>query len=103
MRALAITGLAAVLMTAASLAFGQPAPAPAPGAEDSKQGRSAGVRDKQRACRQEGQGKGSRGPDLQDYVAVCVAEARLACLKQAIAQKIRGPARREFIAKCLTS
>src|SRR5712672_1272972 len=77
MRALVFAGSAAILMTAASLAFGQPAPAPAPGAEDSKQGGSAGVRDKQRACRQEGQGKGTRGPDLQDYVAVCVAEARL--------------------------
>jgi hypothetical protein len=105
MRALAITGLAAILMTAASVAFGQqaPAPAPAPGAEETKQGRAAGVREKRQACRQDGQSKGTRGPDLQDYVAVCVAEAHLACLKQAVAQKVRGAARRDFIAKCLTS
>jgi hypothetical protein len=103
MRALVIAALAASLVTAASLAFGQQSPAPAPGAEESKQGRAAGVREKRQACRQEGQGKGTRGPDLQDYVAVCVAEAHLACLKQAVTQKVRGPARREFIAKCLTS
>lgn len=48
-------------------------------------------------------GQALRGPDLQDQVAVCVQEARLACLKQAIAQKARGPQRAEFIAKCLGS
>jgi hypothetical protein len=48
-------------------------------------------------------GKGMRGPDLQDYVLVCVAEARLACLKQAVAQKVRGAERRDFLNSCLGS
>jgi len=103
MRVLVIAGVASILAGASSLVSAQQAPALAPGVEDSKQGRSADVRAKRRACRQEGQSKGSRGPDLQDYVAICVAEARLACLKQAVEQKVRGPARRDFIANCLRS
>jgi hypothetical protein len=104
MRAFLMAGIAATLVSlvsAAKLASAQQAPAPTPGAEESKQGRSAAVRSKRQACRQEGQGKGSRRPDLQDYVAICVAEAQVACLKQAVEQKVRGPARRDFIAKCL--
>jgi psiF repeat len=103
MRVLVIAIVTAILMGAGSLASAQQAPAPAPGAENSKQDRPAAARDKRRACREEGQSKGSRGPDLQDYVAVCVAEARLACLKQAVEQKVRGAARRDFMAKCLSS
>src|SRR5215831_10287376 len=41
----------------------------------------ASVEKKRLVCRQEGASKGMRGPDLQDYVVICVAEARLACLK----------------------
>lgn len=103
MRVLVIAGVAAILMGAVSFVSAQQAAAPAPGVEDSKQALSAGARDKRRVCRQEGQSKGSRGPDLQDYVAICLAEARLTCLKQAVEQKVRGPARRDFIANCLRS
>jgi hypothetical protein len=42
-----------------------------------------------------------RGPDLQDAVQVCVAEAHLDCLKQAVAAKARGPQRRSFIETCM--
>jgi len=103
MRVLVITAAAAVLLGALSVASAQQAAAPTPGAENPKQGRSAAAQDKRRTCRQEGQSKGTRGPDLQDYVAICVAEARLACLKQAVEQKVRGPARRDFIANCLSA
>jgi len=53
------------------------------------------------ACRKQQQAQGVRGPDLQDSVQVCVAEARLDCLKQAIAAKARGPQRRSFIENCM--
>jgi hypothetical protein len=53
------------------------------------------------ACRKQQQAQGVRGPDLQDAVQVCVAEARLDCLKQAIAAKARGPQRRSFIDTCM--
>jgi hypothetical protein len=102
MRMLVVASVFAILIGAGSLASAQQPPAPAPGA-DSKQGQSAAARDKRQACRQEGQSKGSRGPDLQDYVVLCVAEARLACLKQAVEQKVRGRARRDFVEKCLRS
>jgi hypothetical protein len=94
---------AAVLLTAASLAFGQAAPPPAPGPETAPSGQGTVAGAKRVACRQEGTNKGMRGADLQDYVAVCVLEARLACLKQAVAEKIRSPARRDFISKCMGS
>jgi subtilisin family serine protease len=55
------------------------------------------------ACMQAGTTKGMRGPELQDYTVVCLAEARLTCLKQAVAQKVRGPDRRDFMGKCLGS
>jgi hypothetical protein len=104
MRWSSLMGSAAVVLTGASLAFGQPTPTPQPSPETAPsdqanpQGR-AGV--KRSACRQEGTNKNMRGADLQDYVAVCVLEARLACLKQAVAEKIRRPARRDFISKCM--
>jgi len=53
------------------------------------------------ACRKQQQAQGARGPDLQDAVQVCVAEARLDCLKQAIAAKVRGLQRRSFIETCM--
>jgi hypothetical protein len=53
------------------------------------------------ACRKQQQAQGVRGPDLQDAVQVCVAEAHLDCLKQAIAAKTRGPQRRSFIENCM--
>jgi hypothetical protein len=106
MRTFLIAGVAAILVSAANLASAQQPPSPTQpptaGAEESK-GRSPGVQNKRQACRRDGQAKGSRGPDLQDYVAVCVAEARLGCLKQAVEQKVRGQARREFIGKCLST
>jgi hypothetical protein len=103
MRAFLIAGVAAILVSAAHLASAQQPSTATPSAEESKQGRSPGVQSKRQACRRDGQAKGSRGPDLQDYVAVCVAEARLGCLKQAVEQKVRGQARREFIGKCLST
>ena len=95
---------AAVLLTSMSLALGQPAPASPPSAETApsdQAGPQTSTAAKRSACRQEGTNKGMRGPDLRDYVAVCVLEARLACLKQAVAEKVRPPARRDFINKCL--
>jgi hypothetical protein len=62
----------------------------------------AAVEKKRQACRQNAVAKGLRGgPDMTDYVIVCVSEARLGCLKQAVAQKIRGPERRDFLNRCL--
>jgi hypothetical protein len=106
MRTLATYGMAALLLSAAQSAFGQPAPTPAPTVNPDEAGENnprAAVQKKRGNCRQEGMGQGLRGPDLLDHVAVCVQEARLACLKQAIAQKIRGPERVSFISKCLGS
>jgi|RhiMethySRZTD1v2_1073278.scaffolds.fasta_scaffold3707260_1 hypothetical protein len=99
-------GSAAAVLAGAGLAFGQPTPAPRPSPDTTPSDQAtpqvpAGVKQKQFACRQEGTKKGMRGPDLQDYVVVCVLEARLACLKQAVADKIRPPARRDFISKCM--
>jgi hypothetical protein len=102
MRAFLFVGVAAILVSAANLASAQQPSTSTPSAEESK-GRSPGVQSKRQACRRDGQAKGSRGAELQDYVAVCVAEARLACLKQAVEQKVRGQARREFIGKCLST
>jgi hypothetical protein len=96
----------AILLTGASLAFGQPVPAPPPRPETAPSGQDTPqlpADAKRVACRQEGTNKGMRGVDLQDYVAVCVLEARLACLKRAVAEKIRPPARRDFISKCMGS
>jgi hypothetical protein len=101
MRMLMAAAVASIVLSAANPSFAQQNPPS--GAEESKQGASPGVRAKRQACRQEGQGKGQRGADLQDYVVVCVAEARLTCLKQAVADKVRGQARRDFINKCLSS
>ena len=53
------------------------------------------------ACREAARGSGVRGAELQDQVAICVAEAHLDCLKQAIAQKIRGSQRQPFIKSCM--
>ena len=95
---------AAILIIGASLAFGQPTPAPRPSPEAAPSDQAtprAPTGAKRSACRQEGTNKGMQGADLQDYVAVCVLEARLACLKQAVAEKIRPPARRDFISKCM--
>jgi hypothetical protein len=95
---------AAFLITGASLAFGQPTPAPRSSPETAPSDQATpqvSTSAKQSACRQEGTNKGMQGADLRDYVAVCVLEARLACLKQAVAEKIRPPARRDFISKCM--
>jgi hypothetical protein len=62
---------------------------------------AATVERKRQSCRQDAATKGMRGPDLWDYVTLCVSEARLTCLKQAVAQKVRGPERRDFMNRCL--
>jgi hypothetical protein len=41
-----------------------------------------------------------KGPDLNDAMLVCVAEARLDCLKQAVADKVRGKKREAFMGTC---
>ncbi len=41
-----------------------------------------------------------KGPDLNDAIQVCVAEARLNCLKQAVADKVRGKKREAFMSTC---
>ena len=103
--------LACVMIVAASSVLAQNAPgpteqAPPPGGSSTMQpartpengpARSA----KAIACREQQQAQGVRGPDLQDAVQVCVAEAHLDCLKQAIAAKARGPQRRSFIENCM--
>jgi hypothetical protein len=62
----------------------------------------AAAQKRRQACRQEALGKGMRnGPDLVDYVTICVAEARIGCLKQAVVEKVRGPARRDYLNKCM--
>ena len=66
---------AAILLIGASLAFGQPVPAPPPRPETAPSGQDTPrlpADAKRVACRQEGTNKGMRGVDLQDYVAVCV-------------------------------
>jgi len=113
MRALVVAGLAALSITAANLAFGQQPPPPgaappppgaaAPPAAVVPQGRSPAAQSRRIACRQDGQSKGMRGPELTNYVAVCVEEARLACTKQAAAQNLRGPQRKDFMQRCLAS
>jgi len=96
-----MTSSAAVLLTSMSLALGQSPPPSTETAPSDQAAPQTSTAIKRSACRQEGTNKGMRGPDLRDYVAVCVLEARLACLKQAVAEKIRPPARRDFINKCL--
>jgi hypothetical protein len=102
MRRRATYGMAALLLLAAQAALGQPASEPAGNPDEAGENNPrAAMQKKRAACRQEATGKGLRGPELVDQVAVCVQEARLACLKQAIAQKVRGPERISFISKCL--
>jgi len=57
---------------------------------------------KRQACRQDAAARGMRGPDMFDYVVICMSEARLACLKQAVAEKVRGPERQNFMNRCLS-
>jgi hypothetical protein len=102
MRALVICGLVGFLVLIANLSFGELAPAPNPD-ESGENNSTTAVQKKRADCRQVGTGQGLRGPDLVDYVSVCVQEARLACLKQTVQQKIRGPERTNFINKCLGS
>jgi len=116
MRKLASVGLAATVLIAASLCYGQgtqPSQGTQPGqgtqlgqstgATEADQGNPSLSEGKRRACHQEGMSKSMRGPDLQDYVAVCALEARLTCLKQAVAQKVRGPERKDFMTRCMAS
>jgi hypothetical protein len=78
-----------------------PAPGPVALAPARPEGDDVMVERKRQACRQDAAARGMRGPDVFDFVTVCVAEARLACLKQAVAEKIRGPERRDFMNRCL--
>jgi len=104
LRIIAAMSLLAILFSAAGPSLAQPAPAPGPNAAESDQDNPpVPAESKRRACRQDGTAQGLHGPDLQDYAAVCVMEARLGCLKQAVAQHVRGPGRKEFITKCMGS
>ena len=102
--------LACVMIVAAGSVLAQNAPQPAeeapPGGGSTMQpgpapGGGPARSAKAMACRSQQQAQGVRGPDLQDAVQVCVAEAHLDCLKQAIAAKARGPQRRSFIESCM--
>jgi subtilisin family serine protease len=85
----------------------QPAPTPAPAPVALAPPRTEGdempatIEKKRQACRQDAVAKGMRGPDMWDYMTICVSEARLGCFKQAVAQKVRGPERRDFLNRCL--
>jgi subtilisin family serine protease len=101
------TGTATIMRLTQATPNPSPAPGAAPNApldatpEDLADSQAA-VQKRRLTCRQEGLGKGMRnGPDLVDYVTICVAEARVGCLKQAVDQKVRGPARRDYLNKCL--
>jgi hypothetical protein len=74
------------------------APDPGRPAPEGGAGRTA----RAKACRKQQQAQGARGPELQDAVQLCVAQAHLDCLKQAIAAKTRGPERRAFIETCMS-
>src|SRR5262249_26805931 len=77
-----------------------PPVAPAPAATEGDESPAA-IQKRRRTCSQDAAAKGVQTFEMQDYVAVCVGEARLACLKQAVAQKVRGPGRRDFMNRCL--
>jgi hypothetical protein len=62
---------------------------------------SAVIEKKRQSCLQVGAGRGVPAPEMADFVAVCVGEARLACLKQALAQRVHGPERQDFLNRCL--
>jgi len=100
MRAIATTGLAALVLFGASVSISQPASDADKAGDETL---SSSVQKKRAECRQAGTAQGLRGPDLADHVLVCVQEARLTCLKQAVQQKVRGPERINFIDKCLGS
>jgi hypothetical protein len=51
-------------------------------------------------CRAQAREKGLRGPAINDAVAICVAEQRLACTKEAVERKIATSQRREFLRTC---
>ena len=103
--------LACVMIVAAGSVLAQNAPpateeAPPPSGSSTMQPSRAPENSPMRsakvmACRKQQQAQGMRGPDLQDAVQVCVAEAHLDCLKQAVAAKARGPQRRSFIENCM--
>ena len=103
--------LACVMIVAAGSVLAQNAPpateeAPPPSGSSTMQPNRAPENSPMRsakamACRKQQQAQGVRGPDLQDAVQVCAAEAHLDCLKQAIAAKARGPQRRSFIENCM--
>jgi Subtilase family len=86
-------------LTVTGIAPSAPA-APAPAAIEGDES-PATVEKKRQECSQDAAARGVRAPELPDYIAVCVGEARLACLKQAVAQKVRGTGRREFMNRCL--
>ena len=73
----------------------------APAATESDESSPATTEKKRQACRQDAAAKGVHGPEILDYIAVCVSEARLSCLKQAVAQKVHGLERRDFMNRCL--
>ena len=78
----------------------RPPVGPAPAASEGDESPDA-IEKRRQTCSQDAAAKGVQTFEMQDYVAVCVGEARLACLKQAVAQKVRGPGRRDFMNRCL--
>jgi len=93
-------------ITLAFLALGLPAVAqepttPMPGAESTPPSSVPAASNKRAECRQKLQQQGLHGRELQDQVALCLADARKGCLKDAIDQKISGPERKTFVRNCM--
>ena len=105
--------IAATMLAVSSASLAQTAPQPAPEASppapDTSQPANAPARAKptpnpgdalrRSACREKVD-QSLKGPDLNDAMLVCVAEARLDCLKQAVADKVRGKKREAFMGTC---
>jgi hypothetical protein len=54
---------------------------------------------RRKTCRQQVD-QSLKGPDLNDAMQICMAEAWLNCLKQAVGDKVRGKKREAFMSMC---
>jgi hypothetical protein len=107
MRFVAVSGLVAILISAAAFAQSSlPTPGTATDPETvPKIANITGAPQPVRAgkwmtCHTSAQAL--HGQDRKDQMELCVAQAPLDCLKQGIAQKVVGPQRRDFIKTCMT-
>jgi hypothetical protein len=79
-----------------------PAPEGAPPAKAPARAKAApspGEALRRKACRRQVD-QSLKGPDLNDAMQICMAEARLNCLKQAVGDKVRGKKREAFMSSC---